>query len=136
MIYLSTTQSNLATVTLYENSVNKLNPYFTWCIVKAGSNKETIFYQDDSSPAPYYYNSFTLSIGTQSGLTAGCLKYGTDIEVGQYSYKVYEMVNRYDLDISNAVGLVETGMLIVEGEKEVRTGYSDGKVIRTGYKNY
>lgn len=136
MIYLSTTQSKVATVTLYENAGNKVNPQFTWKIKHTGTHKETVFYQSDGSTAPYYYNSFTLSIGTFSGLTAGQFKYGVDIVEGQYDYTVYEMSNPFDLDISNSIGVVETGILIVEGENQERTSYKNSPDVRSAYKNY
>ena len=101
--------SNEVIVTLYENSGNITNPQYTWLVENKDTLVKTAFYQEDHSSYPWYYNSFTLSIATYSGLTAGILP----LDSGQYNYWVYEMVNAYDLNLNNAIGLVENGILYV-----------------------
>lgn len=156
MIYLSNTATSSVTVTLYENCRNLVNPYFTWTLIKKGSLEVIIFYQDDSSPAPYYYNSFTLSVSTASmsptyswntiqynwntfdytwgnttGLTAGIIP----VYPGEYNYCVYEMTDPYILSTQSAVGLVESGILIVEGTQSVIPSYSNAQYQIPVYKN-
>ena len=109
MLYLNPTGDTRVVVTLYENSSNLVNPYYTWKLVNKDTLAEKIFTQLDSSPSPYYFNYFTISIATPEGLTAGTI----DIKPGQYQYYVYEMQNPYDLNLSNAIGLVENGILNV-----------------------
>jgi len=109
MLYLNPTGDTRVVVTLYENSSNLVNPYYTWQLVNKDTLAQKVFTQLDSSPSPYYFNYFTISIATPEGLTAGVI----DIKPGQYQYYVYEMQNPYDLNLSNAIGLVENGILNV-----------------------
>lgn len=109
MLYLTPNVSSVVCVTLWEKAVNQTNPYFTWQITSADSRNQYVFAADDFSTAPNYYNLFTFSAiyGATMGLTAGVIPAYS----GQYSYEVYEMTNQYDLDLNNAVGMVETGIL-------------------------
>lgn len=109
MLYLNTTGDTRVTVTLYEKCSNILDPYFTWKLVNKDTLAEKIFFQTDSSPRPYYFNYFTISIASPEGLTSGTI----NIVPGQYQYYIYEMQNPYDLDVNNAIGLVENGILNV-----------------------
>ena len=117
MIYLSNTQSSTVTVTLYENCKNIYNPYFLWQITDKSSFNSILFTADDHSYSPYYFNQFTFSVVSITGTTT---PYGSTngtiyTNTGTYDYKVYEMANQYDLDIKNAVGLVEEGILTIAG---------------------
>jgi hypothetical protein len=108
MININVNSTKEITVTLYEKCSNITNPYFTWMIQNKTTQQQTIFYADDHSNSPYYYNSFTFSISsTQSGLTAGII----NVPGGQYNYFVYEMQNPYDLNLNNAINLVELGIM-------------------------
>jgi hypothetical protein len=109
MLIVSATGSTNITTTLYENCSNKVNPYFLFELVRKGSNDEIIFTNDDISTAPWYWNEFVITIATTSiGLTQGIIP----LKEGEYKYTAYEMANQYDLNISNAVGIVETGLLV------------------------
>lgn len=109
MLIVSATGSSNITTTLYEMAKNKVNPYFVFELVRKGSNDEIIFTNDDISTAPWYWNEFVITIATNSiGLTQGIIP----LEEGEYVYTAYEMINQYDLNISNAVGIVETGLLV------------------------
>lgn len=111
MLYLNNQTPQEVIVNLYALSSNITNPYFTWKIVNKDTEEETIFYQDDHSNSPYDYNSFTLSVATYSGLTAGVI----DVPMGQYEYFIYETNTQYDLIITTASNLVKTGILQVTG---------------------
>jgi len=106
MIYLNS-GANRVDVTLWENSTNLINPYFTWSLFDKKSFMSYVFYADDFSQAPYYYNSFTVSVGVGSA-TAGFV----NITPGEFTYVVYQMASPYDLNILNAIGEVETGILV------------------------
>ncbi len=98
--------------TLYSNCVNITNPFFSFVVQNKDSNECFTFSQLDHSSAPYYYNSFTMSISTtMSGLTAGIIM----ANPGMYNYSIYEMGTSYSLNISSAVGLVESGILTIVG---------------------
>lgn len=96
-------------VTAYEMAQNKVNPYFTFEIVRKGSNDTIVFTNDDISTSPWYWNSYDITVATASvGLTSGIIP----IFEGEWEYTVYEMQNQYDLNIGNAVKVVETGLLV------------------------
>jgi len=131
MLILSPTQSNLLNVTLYENSTNLVNPYFTWKLVNKQSLVETVFYQDDSSTTPWYYNSFTVSIATPVGLTQGII----NIPAGEYQYFVYQMNNPYDLNLNNAVKEVENGILVLNATYSQYLSYTQSSGTVLTYNN-
>lgn len=117
MIYLQPNQSNNVIATLWEGSKNQVNPYYTWLLVDMETAQQITFTVDDNSCVPYYYNSFTVSVvsiaatATPYGLTNGTI----NVNNGNYTYTVYEMVNPYDLDITHAVGIAENGLLNIAG---------------------
>lgn len=99
------------TLTLREKALNQLNSYYTWKISNRGSFEEYIFAPDNNSTSPYY-DSFTLSIGTQTSLTSSVV---LNCEMGEYHYSIYEMDSQYNFDLNMSLGVVETGLLIIEG---------------------
>ena len=105
------TGDNTVVVTLYEKSQNLFNPQYTWQIVNKTTKDTTYFYAVDNSVAPYYWNSFTISVASQSGLTAGII----NNPAGEYEYTVYEMPDAYNLNIASASGIVEVGILKIAG---------------------
>ena len=109
MLIIQNKGTTQVVVTLSDMAQNKINPYFTWEIVRKGSNDEIIFYADDTSTSPYW-NRFNITVATaSSGLTAGVIP----IIEGEWIYNIYEMRNRYDLNIARSIGIVETGLMVV-----------------------
>lgn len=102
MLYINNLGDNQLIVTLYEKCSNVTDPYFTWEIEHCDSKTKYQLFMSDNSSSPYYYNSFTFS-------NSGTYKNG------QYTYKVYEMATASNLDISQAIGLVENGILEISG---------------------
>ena len=131
MLYLSYTGSTAVTVTLYDKCVNVFNPFFTWRLIDKDSNDEYVFTADDFSYAPYYWNSFTISIATPVGLTSGII----DIPASQYKYEIYEMADQYDLNLDNAIGLVENGLLTVNGTYSPIQSYTASSNVTEVYRN-
>lgn len=130
MIYLNN-GTNSVTLTLHEKS-KQTQPYYTFQIIRKGSFDEVIFYQDDSSYAPFYWSSFTISVGTISGLTQGQIV----ANPGEWTYNVWEMTTPYNLSYTQSVGLVETGILIISGTSTPDTEYTgndDSQIVY--YKN-
>lgn len=118
---------NEVIVTLYENSSNITDPQYTWVLENKDTMIRTAFYQEDHSSVPYYYNAFTISIATYSGLTAGIL----DLDYGQYNYFIYEQVNPYDLDLNNSLGLVENGIVYIGYTSSTTPGFTQSNTIPT-----
>ena len=131
MIYLQP-GTNSVTTTLFEKS-NTSNPYYTWVLSRKGTFEDVTFYQDDCSPVPYYYNTFTISVvNTTPGLTNGVII----ANAGEWTYTVYEMTEPYNLNIGSASGIVETGICIISGTyttNESYTGTNNDNIIY--YKN-
>ena len=130
MIYLQS-GTNSITTTLYEKST-QVQPYYTWKLERKGSFEDVIFYQDDTSWAPWYWNQFQVVVATYSGLTQGIIQ----VNPGEWTYTVYEMTAPYDLDLLNAIGVVETGLCLVEGTYSVNSVYNgtiDNEIVY--YKN-
>ena len=86
-------------------------PYYTFKIVNKDSFNEFIFAPTNNSTSNYY-DSFTISIGTSSSATSSVV---IDAVAGQYDYFTYEMNTEYDLDLNNSLGLVESGILLING---------------------
>lgn len=157
MINLNNTGDTLVTVTLYEGCVNVFNPYFTWTLTRKGSLETIIFTADDISNAPYYYNSFTLSVATYSqsatyswddtsfnwdtntftwssiniGLTSGIIP----VYPGEWEYKVWEQSSPYILSTQSAVGLVEVGLMVIPYTQSATPLYNNSSRNIPVYKN-
>jgi hypothetical protein len=109
MLQVNSTGTTNITVTAYEMASNKVNPYFTFQLQRKGSNDEIIFTADDVSWAPYYWNSYNITVATASlGLTSGLIP----LTEGEWNYSIYEMPFAYDLNLDDSIGVVETGILV------------------------
>jgi len=126
MLNVSGNGTTKVTVTLYERC-QTTDPFFTWLVQRKGSLDTIIFYQDDISLSPYYYNQFNITIATSSvGLTAGVVP----LFPGEWNYTIYEQSQPYILATSSNV--VETGILIVSGtfsQSPVYNGLDDNTII-------
>ena len=110
MLIINNSGTSNVVVTLYEKCSNTFNPYFLWSVNRKGSNDTILFTNDDTSTSPGYWNQFEIIIATNSvGLTQGIIP----LFEGEWVYEVFEMQNQYDLNINNAIGLVETGIMTV-----------------------
>lgn len=100
--------------TLKEKSPNLLTSNYTWVI----SNRDSFdFYtfSCDNWGASYsnYYDGFTVSVGLPQSLTGSVAV--INAPEGQYEYSVYQTTSKYDLGLTSSLGVVETGILIIEG---------------------
>lgn len=103
---------NRVVLTLYEKST-QLNPFYTFKMVRKGTFEEIVFTSENNSPVKWYWDSFTISVvdNNNVGLTAGKV----NMYSGEWNYTVYEMANNNDLDLNNALGVVEQGLVVVTG---------------------
>jgi hypothetical protein len=120
-------------LTLSEKVSNPINPYYTWTLSNRDTLVTTTISPDNFSTSPYY-DSFTLSIGTAVSLTSSVVM---NLTAGEYHYSVYEMATEYDLNIQNAIGLVETGLLMITGTSTPFVSFtaSEGFTF-TAFDNY
>jgi hypothetical protein len=126
MIYLNQFGNTLLKLSnLYDRCQNQVNPYFTWVIKEKQSQLSATFSAMDFSQVPMYWNTFTVSVsptfssGTNSIIQA---------LPGQYDYTVYEMANPYDLNINNAVGVVNYGIIVMAATYSPITTYTQSSV--------
>lgn len=132
MLYLNQNISKEIIVTLNESSDVNYDDNFTWVITSADTNQSYTFSAIDNSSS-YYYNSFTLSVipGATYGLTSGIIPTYT---TGQHNYEVYQMNSYGDLNIDNAIKLVETGLLYITGSTLSINEYSGGNDVIPTYR--
>lgn len=122
MINISNSGSSQILITESEIIQATSSPvYYTWKMVRKGTFDEIIFYQDDTSTAPWYWHSFTVSVATSSiGLTQGLVP----LYPGEWTYVVYEMGNPYDLDLNNSLGTVSFGLVTVDDTPNTLNRYT------------
>lgn len=131
MLYL--TQNISKEIIVTANELATTNPAnYTWVITSADTHQSITFSSINNSSS-YYFNSFTLSVipGATYGLTAGVIPTYT---TGQHKYNIYQMTNYGDLNILNAIKLVETGILYITGSTQSVNQYSGGNVNIPTYR--
>lgn len=112
MIYVSTTQSSTLITTTPQNRLSLATNNFTWKITNRDSFVEYTFAPENYSNS-LYYASFTLSVGTPTSSTGSNVV--LNLDAGEYHYSIYQTTNPYDLTLTSSLGLVEVGILIVDG---------------------
>ena len=143
MIYLSTTNATAVVVTLYESCTNVYDPRFIWKLTNQDTNLEYRFYQTDSSPAPWNYNSFTVSVVTSNYYPMWALSGIINTPPGQYVYEVWEAtptdgmgyrVPTIDIEIWG-IKIVEKGILNVIGTPTSTPTYIGNSYSVPTYEN-
>jgi hypothetical protein len=86
-----------------------LTPYFTFEFINDSTNDYIYACANDFSTSAYW-SAFTFSI--VSG-TAGLTQGQVNLKVGEHKYNVYEMSTQYNLNVNQAVRLVDTGICLV-----------------------
>lgn len=100
--------------TLKEKSPDLFTSNYTWVISNRDSFLTYTFSCDDwSAGFSNYYDAFTVSIGLPISLTGSAAT--IDATPGQYDYTVYQTTSKYDLGLTSSLGIVETGILQIEG---------------------
>ena len=83
--------------------------YFTWQLIDKTNLGEYLFYQGNTSSVSFY-KKFIIDNNIGSiGLTAGIVQ----IPGGQYTYNLHQMINPYDLDLNNSLGVSRTGLITI-----------------------
>jgi hypothetical protein len=95
-----------------QNRKSLASNFYTFKISNRDSFEEWFFSPDNFSTS-FYYNYFTLSVGTQSVATGPNVV--LDLEAGEYHYAIYQTTGQYDLALSTSLGIIEVGILIVGG---------------------
>lgn len=125
MLYLKTGLNSITT-TLADNTT-LINPYYTWEITRKGSFESIYFSNTDVSPIPYYYSTFTVSVGNISNAAFGEI----NVNEGEYTYNVYQTTIPNNITVSSSDMIVQTGIMIISTTHSVITSYtaSDNNTI-------
>lgn len=96
---------------------NFVTPYYVWNLDNKDSKVMNNYYADNYSLSPYF-QAFTFSNFAGSP-TAGCIP----LKQGEYTYRVYEMNEPYNLNLSSTNSVVVTTGILVIGNtySEVNT---------------
>jgi hypothetical protein len=131
MLIISASGSTTITTTFQQQAVNKVNPFFTWELTQKGTNQSIIFTADDISTSPNYWNQYVITVAATVGSPAIGLTSGViPLQQGEYHYSAWEMTNQYDLNISDAIGKVDDGIMVVGLTFSIATStMSDNSII-------
>ena len=126
MMLLNKNSSNKVILTLNENVTLSSPFYFLFEIINTDTFETLLFTSEDVSSNSCRYNEFviTLTNGTTDN-TIGLI----DLEQnGFYKYNIYQQSSQFNLNKDLTEGLLETGIVYVEGEvKPVKTSYNDNE---------
>ena len=115
-------QNNFLVFTLSEK-VTLTNPYYLFSFKHQVLMSSVNFIASDVSGFPTRYNKFLITETTGTvNLTSGVVSLP---ETGFYEYAIYEQTSSSNLDISNATGLLEIGMVKVESNLPIYREYDN-----------
>lgn len=115
-------QNNFLIFTLSEK-VTLTNPYYLFSFKHQVLMSSVNFIASDVSGFPTRYNKFLITETTGTvNLTSGVVSLP---ETGFYEYSIYEQTSSSNLDISNATGLLEIGMVKVESNLPIYREYDN-----------
>ena len=115
-------QNNFLIFTLSEK-VTLTNPYYLFSFKHQVLMSSVNFIASDVSGFPTRYNKFLITETTGTvNLTSGVVSLP---ETGFYEYAIYEQTSSSNLDVSNATGLLEIGMVKVESNLPIYREYDN-----------
>ena len=115
-------ENNFLIFTLSEK-VTLTNPYYLFSFKHQVLMSSVNFIASDVSGFPTRYNKFLITETTGTvNLTSGVVSLP---ETGFYEYAIYEQTSSSNLDISNATGLLEIGMVKVESNLPIYREYDN-----------
>ena len=123
MIHINKGESKLVVFTLEEKS-RLSNSYYIFELESNDTRNKIYFTNDDISPNPDRYNSFTFS----EGIT-GTFSGGFELNIGTFDYSIFESGVTGSVDITG-LRCVEKGLLKVNG---TGSNYIDYSPIDGGY---
>jgi len=115
-------QNNFLVFTLTEK-VTINNPYYLFSFKHQVLMSTVNFIASDVSGFPTRYNKFLITETTGTvNLTSGIVSLP---ETGFYEYAIYEQTSSSNLNVANAEGLLEIGMVKVESPVPVVNAYDN-----------
>jgi hypothetical protein len=115
-------QNNFLVFTLTEK-VTLNNPYYLFSFKHQVLMSTVNFIASDVSGFPTRYNKFLITETTGvTNLTSGIVSLP---ETGFYEYSIYQQTSSSNLNVANAEGLLEIGMLKVESPIPVINAYDN-----------
>ena len=133
MILLNKNSTSKVVLTLSELVTIDAPAYFLFEFISDDTKESIFFTAEDISTNACRYNEFdiTLTDGATDP-TIGLI----DLDLnGYYKYNVYQQIGQFNLDPTNADGIIEYGKVYVKGElKPVTTSYTENE--ENTYKAY
>jgi len=115
-------QNNFLVFTLTEK-VTLSNPYYLFSFKHQVLMSSVNFIASDVSSFPTRFNKFLITETTGTvNLTSGIVSLP---ETGFYEYSIYEQTSSSNLNVDNATGLLEIGMVKVESPVPVINAYDN-----------
>ena len=117
MILLKRDTSNTVVLTLQEKAtITAVTPSYLFEIINDDTNVSKLFTAPDDSTNILRYNQFDITVtGGTENLTGGTIDITNN---GYWKYKVYEMVDPSNLEISGTTSIVETGKMYLSGDTQ------------------
>ena len=115
-------QNNFLVFTLTEK-VTLSNPYYLFSFKHQVLMSSVNFIASDVSSFPTRFNKFLITETTGTvNLTSGIVSLP---ETGFYEYSIYEQTSSSNLNVDNATGLLEIGMVKVESTLPIYNEYDN-----------
>lgn len=137
MVYLQYGTASTCVFTLKEKSVF-CNSYYTFKITNKDTFSEYIFYAPNTSTSKYY-DEFSFFIGNTSSATSSIISGATagivNAPASQYVYEIYEMLEPYQLGLTNSIKIVETGIWQITGTHTPIPEYKQLNTPTSVYRN-
>ena len=126
MMLLNKNSSNKVILTLNENVTLSSPFYFLFEIINTDTFEALFFTAEDVSSNSCRYNEFVITL--TNGVTDNTIGLIDLEQNGFYKYNIYQQSSQFNLDKDLTEGLLETGIVYVEGEvKPVKTSYNDNE---------
>jgi hypothetical protein len=128
MLYIGITGSSTVYVSdLFSNtSLNAQSAatqsFYTWYVQDKTTKISTVFYQTPLFDNGYYTAFSFTNNGTFSAI--GATNGNINLVGSQYSVIIYEMLNPYDLNISDSIGVLGNYILTIQGTSSATSTYT------------
>lgn len=129
-IYINREATNICIFTLNE-SINLSFPNYILQVVSKATNYDKIMWlNDDLSTNPERYNKFVIEEVNQEDEDLEDMK--IHLPSTSYDFFVWE-TDSDNLDLSEALDIIESGNIIINGEEKIIPKY-DGRNVKTTFK--
>jgi hypothetical protein len=129
MVYIQQSSGNITVLTLTEKCTLD-DPEFLFMFENDETHNQYTFIAQDNSDFPLRYNRFTIVEKANPNTLNSEVRLP---DVGMYHYTVYEQSSTTNLNVDNALGIVEIGKAKVYGEESENTAYTPSSSTNKAY---